>query len=111
MVKLSKTTDTSEFFDRTLTRFLDKMSIEERREFIEELFGLLKSSEEITFNELADNALRDTGRIFKSLTGLEPQKRIALARGLKRLVESAGKGFADMQKDKKNNQNKRFWIS
>lgn len=104
LVKLDEVNGTSVFFDRTLTRFIANMPPEERKAFTEEIFGILRSTEEMTFDEMADNWLRDTGKIFRTLKGLDASSRSMLASKLLQLVKAAGKNVSALKpapKDKK----------
>ncbi|MBQ2470624.1 MAG: DUF2974 domain-containing protein [Ruminococcus sp.] len=106
LVELEQTNGTSAFFDRTLTRFLAEMPMEKRKEFTEELFALLRSSDEVTFDEMAENPVRDAGRMFKSLAGLDSSKRSLLISSVLRFIKAAGGTVTDMKI--KENKSKRF---
>lgn len=94
-VKIPATNKTSAFFDQTLTSFVGEMTHEERQQFVEGLFNLLKSTEHETFDELAEKWLKSGGKILKSFTRLDSSTRSMIRGKLFRFLKKAGGNLPD----------------
>ena len=106
LVRMPGTNSTSAFFDQTLTGFVGEMTHEERKQFVEALFRLLKSTEHETFDELAEQWLKSGGKILKSFTRLDSDTRSMILNRLFRFLKKAGGNLPDRilpTKDKNQN--------
>ncbi len=62
--RLSKS---SQAFDETMDKMMDKMSLDDRKAFIEELFGVLTATGAVTLTDLTDTRLRQAIVLAKSV--------------------------------------------
>ena len=104
LVPLSRTTGTSAFFDHTLTQFIEKMSPEERRGFTEAIFNIMKSTEEYTFDDMADKLVRDIPIMLKTLTKLDSETRSMIGARLLSFLKTAGANISDINPLTKENR-------
>ena len=105
-IRMPDTNKTSAFFDQTLTGFVAEMTHEERKQLVEGLFDLLKSTEHETFDELAEKWLQSGGKILKSFTRLDGKTRAMIGGKLFLFLKKAGGNLPDRIKPTKDkNQN------
>lgn len=57
----------SRAFDETMGEILENMDLEQRREFVNELFGTLTSTGAVTLTDLTEHRLRQAMELFRSL--------------------------------------------
>lgn len=95
-VTLNNVTNTSVFFDHTLTDFVEKMNNDERKAFSEAIFNILKNTEDRTFNDILANWFKDTGQILKSLKNLDSETRSLIASTILSFIKCAGNNFSDV---------------
>lgn len=96
LVHLNTMTGTSAFFDHTITQFVEKLSIEQREEFIEGIFSLLENTEDKTFNEIGSNWYKNSGGILKSFKNMDSKTRILILQTLLTFIKCAKDNFADI---------------
>lgn len=95
-VTLNDVTNTSVFFDHTLSDFVEKMNNEERKAFSEAIFNILKTTEDRTFNDILSNWFKDTGQILRSLKNLDPETRSLISSTILSFIKCAGNNFSDV---------------
>ena len=109
-VTLNTMTNTSAFFDHTLTALVSDMDEQQRKAFIEGVFSLLENTEDKTFNEIAENWKSNSGKIFKSLKNMDNKTRSLIISTLLNLIRCAKNNFSDinplLKKNRKNKDNK-----
>ena len=104
LVPLSRTTGTSAFFDHTLSQFIEKMTPEERRGFTEAIFNIMKSTEEYTFDDMADKLVRDIPIMLKTFTKLDSETRSMIGARLLSFLKTAGGNISDINPLTKENR-------
>lgn len=72
---IKSATKSSMFFDTTIKFWLDKMSFEERRKFIDALFDIIDKTDAKTIGELTDNWFENCKTILKSLKNMDYKTR------------------------------------
>lgn len=103
-VPLERKTGTSAFFDHTLTQFVAQMSVEERRDFTEAVFNIINSTEENTFDDMAEKIVKDIAIMLKSFTRLDTVTRSMVIARLLRFIKTAGTNFNDINPLTKENR-------
>ena len=94
--ELSTTTTASMFIDRTFSDFVKSLTNEERKEFTEAVFNILKTTDDTTFSGIMENWFKDSAVIFKSIKKLDPETRNVLLGTLSALAHCARSNFADL---------------
>jgi len=61
----------SEIFFKSFNKWFEEILPEQRKEFVETLFGLLESTNAITNSDLSKEKLKNTGRIIKAFAKLD----------------------------------------
>ncbi|MDO4547667.1 MAG: DUF2974 domain-containing protein [Clostridia bacterium] len=79
----------SRYMDKTLKKWLESMSVDERRVMVDAIYDVMAAAEIKTFHDLIANWRASGGAIIKAAAGLPPEKRQVLKRVLGELV-SAG---------------------
>ena len=109
LVTLNHMTNTSIFFDHTITEFVENMSDEDKRNFIEGVFSLLKSTENKTFNEIIEHWVKNSGTILKSITTLDSKTRKLILSTMLKFIKCGMNNFSDINPlRKKNRQNNKY---
>lgn len=104
LVELRRTTGTSAFFDHTLTQFIGKMTPQERRDFTEAIFNIMKSTEEYTFDDMADKLIKDIPVMLKTFTKLDSETRSLIGAKLLSFLKTAGGNISDINPLTKENR-------
>ena len=104
LVHLSTMTSTSVFFDHTITQFVADLSVEQRKDFIEGIFSLLKNTEDKTFNEIVENWKTNSGAILKSLKNMDSKTRSLIISTLLNFIKCAKNNFSDINPLSKENR-------
>ena len=86
----------SMFIDRTFSDFVKSLTNEERKEFTEAVFNILKTTDDTTFSGIMENWFKDSAVIFKSIKKLDPETRNVLLGTLSALAHCARSNFADL---------------
>lgn len=83
----------SRFIDCTLAAWIDQMDHEQREQFVEGIYTVLKQTNARTTKELGDNWFTTVRRALRSLKNLDEPTRRAVIQTLLLLVKSAREGF------------------
>lgn len=94
-VRLKSVTEGSRFVDRTLKTWLAGLTAEQRCQFIEAVFEVLNASEAETFREMAEDPIRSSGRMLKSIRDTDMQTRKMIAYTVSQLVRAVQKNLTD----------------
>ncbi len=97
LVTLQSLTSTSAFFEHTFSEFVTKMSIEDRRELVEGIFSLLKSTEDQTFNEIVSHLSKDAMPMLRSIKSMSGKTRLLIISSLMRFIKCAMNNFSDFK--------------
>ncbi|MGN1432139.1 MAG: DUF2974 domain-containing protein [Ruminococcus sp.] len=101
---LNTMSNTSAFFDHTLTELVSDMDEQQRKTLIEGIFSILASTENKTFNEIAENWKSNSGIIFKSLKDMDSKTRSLIISTLLNLIKCAKNNFFDINPLRKENR-------
>lgn len=101
---LSTMSNTSAFFDHTLTELVSDMDEHQRKTLIEGIFSILASTENKTFNEIAENWKSNSGIIFRSLKDMDTKTRSLIISTLLNLIKCAKNNFSDINPLRKENR-------
>lgn len=105
LVTLHSLTSTSAFFEHTFSEFVTQMNIRDRRELVEGIFTLLKSTEDKTFNEIVAHLSKDAMPILRSIKSMNSKTRLLLISSLMRFIKCAMNNFSDLKPISKINPN------
>lgn len=83
----------SRFVDSTLAAWIDQMDHEQREQFVEGIYTVLKQTNARTTKELGDNWFTTVRRALRSLKNLDEPTRRAVIQALLLLVKSTREGF------------------
>ncbi len=72
---IKSATKSSMFFDSTIKFWLDKMTFDERRKFIDALFDIIDKTDARTIGELTDNWFENSKTILKSIKNMDYKTR------------------------------------
>ena len=84
----------SRFIDCTLAAWIDQMDHEQREQFVEGIYTVLKQTNARTTKELGDNWFTTVRRALRSLKNLDEPTRRAVVQTLLLLVKSTREGFS-----------------
>ena len=94
-VRLEAVTEGSVFIDRTLKTWLAGLTPEERSRFIDAVFEVLNASGAETFRDMINDPLISSGKIIKSIRGLDSKTRKMVGYTVSQLVRAAQKNLTD----------------
>ena len=80
------------------------MTPEERRGFTEAIFNIMKSTEEYTFDDMADKLVRDIPIMLKTFTKLDSETRSMIGARLLSFIKTAGGNISDINPLTKENR-------
>ena len=83
----------SRFVDGTLKSWISSLNREQREQFIEAIYSVLKETQARTVKELADNWFTSVRRALRSLKNLDEPTRRAVVQTLLLLIKSTRAGF------------------
>ena len=92
--------ESSVMLDRTLKNWIYGLSAEERKEFVNILFGTLQSTGATTLDELTANKFSMMTNISKNLSAMPVEKQQVLKDVIRRFAYSSGETFADNVQEK-----------
>lgn len=104
LVTLTTMTNTSAFFDHTLSQFVAEMDESQRKSFIEGIFSLLENTEDKTFNEIVENWKTNSTMIFRSLKNMDGKTRNLILSTLLNFIKCAKNNFSDINPLRKENR-------
>lgn len=104
LVPLNQMTNTSVFFDHTISQFVSNLSVEQRKKFIEGVFSLLENTEDKTFNEIVENWRKNSGVILKSIKNMDSKTRSLILSTLLSFIKCAKNNFSDINPLRKENR-------
>ncbi len=84
----------SVFFERSVRAWLADLSDEEKRRFVESVFGVLESTGALTLEEMRRTPVRSAFAILKASRALSPDRQKQVRAVLARLAEKGGSVFA-----------------
>ena len=87
-IKLEKNTNISEHIDKTVTDWLEKTTIEQRKIFIDMAFELFYSTEADTFGEIYNNLSENIPKILRSYGKMPAEDKSIMTKMLKLMVAS-----------------------
>ena len=85
----------SRYIDRTITAWINELSPESRREFVDTVFDVLETPGSETFVELNQSKLKNYGGIVKGLLDLDKDRRDGILRVLGALARNGKDALLD----------------
>ena len=107
LIHLSELTNSSVFFDHTITQLISDLTIEQRRDFINAVFSLINSCEDKNFIDIAEHWAKSSGAILKSFAGLDKETRNMVFSTIATFVKCAKNNFSDINPLLKKNRNRK----
>jgi len=92
-IRLESVTEGSRLVDQTLKSWLGKLSPQQRHQVIEAVFDVFYSTEAETFRQLADDPLKHSGRLLKSVRDTDTETRKLLWEAFSLLLQSLQKNL------------------
>ena len=89
----SKLTDSSEFIDKTLTQWLQKVTPEQRKNFIDTVFDILEATGAKTFFELNQNKFTAAKAMISKYQSLDNESKKYVNRALNMFLVSGKENF------------------
>ena len=95
-VRAENLSDSSVFWDRTITNWLMGISKEDREEFVDVVFGVLEATGATTFDELSEAGLWKFGEMRRYISDLPVEKQRAVVNILLKLALCGRDSFRKM---------------
>jgi hypothetical protein len=81
--------DSSEFVNKTMNQWIESLSVEQRREFVDSLFGLINSTKADSIPQFSAKKLHNAALIAQTLHNAPEETRLALRESMKALLHAA----------------------
>lgn len=81
-------TSSSEFIDKTISKWLEEVSNEQRKEFFDCLFDIMSQTKAETFPELRDGLIKNSKIMFNAYKNLNSETKEMLKKTLMSIVQS-----------------------
>ena len=88
-----KQSDSGEFIDKTITEWLKEVSPEQREEFFEILYEILKATNVESFLDIGSNWFSSAKAMLKTYKNLEPESKEIMTKTLSALFQIAKSNF------------------
>ena len=88
-VHMETVTEGSKYLDKTITGWMNSLTIEERREFIMDFFELLSSTGAKTLTDLARGGFREFAALAENMNKLDDTKKDMMKHVMKMFFRSA----------------------
>ena len=82
-------TNSSEFIDKTITKWLSEVNTEQRKIFIDNLFDILQSTKATTIDEMGNNWFLNAKTMVKSYKNLDGKSKEIMTKTLSELFRIA----------------------
>ncbi len=89
-VRSTSLTEESVFLDKTLKEWLSRVETKERELFIDAFFNVLETTKAKTLSDLANNWIKYSGSILKSLASMDSGTRDVIKNAFYILIQAAG---------------------
>ncbi len=86
--------ESSVMLDKTLKNWIYGLKPEERKEFVDTLFGILESSGALTLDDLTNNKMKSMQEMSKFLKDLSPEQQTMMGEVVKRFISSGNATIA-----------------
>lgn len=96
LIPLKEMSNTSIFFDHTLKQLVSELSVEQRRDFIQGVFSLLKITEDETFDQMGAHWRRNSSMVVKSVKAMDKKTRSLIISTLFKVIGCAKDNFSDI---------------
>ena len=100
IIKVDKNTDSSEDIDKTLTKWLETTTHEQRKAFIDGVFDLLYSTEANTFSEVSKNLSTNLPIVMKKYNTYSKEEKETMKEMLKKAASIYFKNISEREKEK-----------
>ena len=98
-VYLDRRTNSGYFINHTLESFLEKMTDEEREQFIQAFFTVVRGSNSAHFREIPQKLLSNTASMLRAFKKLNKSERVVLGKSIFKALESAKENLSDIRPD------------
>ena len=88
-IKLESVTDKSLFLDAAITGWITGMDYQQRKQFVDVLFGILKDADVQSLGEISPKHIRQMLSFVKSYASLEPETRKQMSKAIMALIRCA----------------------
>ena len=88
-VHMETVTEGSKYLDKTITGWMNSLTIEERRDFIKDFFEVLSSTGAKTLSDLARGGFREFAALAENMNKLDDKKKDMMKRVMKMFFRSA----------------------
>ena len=88
-IKLESVTDKSLFLDAAITGWITGMDYQQRKQFVDVLFGILKDADVQSLGEISPKHIRQMLSLVKSYATLEPETRKQMTKAIMALIRCA----------------------
>lgn len=88
-VKLESVTNKSLFLDSAITGWIHSMNYEQRKEFVEVLFNILKDADVQSLGEISPKKIGQMVTMMKSYAGMDPETRTQISSAIMALIRCA----------------------
>ena len=85
----------SRAMDSTLTRWISETTDENRKVFVDTLFGIIAATGAQTLPELSEGLIRNAGSVAAAIRDIDPAVRKMMLASLRSLLRASGKGVKD----------------
>ncbi|MCI1208214.1 MAG: DUF2974 domain-containing protein [Treponema sp.] len=85
------------YWDRTLNTWFESLTLEQREQFVETIFGLLQVTDARTNSELEANWLKNSPKIVKALASIDSQTRDGVMTTIRLLFKIAKKNLPEIR--------------
>ena len=93
LVRAEKSTVSSRFINKTIRGWVNNIDIDQREQFIEALYYILKAADVKSVSEFENSWFSSAGRILKSINNLDETKRKIIRTAMTELFNSANKNI------------------
>lgn len=100
IVIISNVTNNSEFFDKTISKWLQQTTPEQRKIFINTVFDLFDSTNVLTFKELSNSKIKNINTILKSYSTIGEKDKKLLSKMIFEFLSAGKKSAVEVLKKK-----------
>ncbi|NLW70986.1 MAG: DUF2974 domain-containing protein [Eubacteriaceae bacterium] len=92
-IHLETVTESSRYIDRTLSKWLEGLTEQERRQFVDTLFLLLESTGAKTLTELSEGGIKQAIALAENMRQMDENSKAMMRKAMKLLLKSAAPRF------------------
>ena len=100
IITIKNVTNNSEFFNKTISTWLQETSPEQRKIFVDTIFELLDSTSILTFKEFSNARIKNINAILKSYNSVNEQDKKLLSKMIFEFLSAGKKSAVELIKHK-----------